>query len=337
VNRPSERARLLALPAAPDSLAAWMLRYLEAMQIQHQSATGLRVRRSRLAHFNAWCSEYDIARPSEVTHELMTRFQRHVYFYRKANGEPLVLGSQIETLRAVQAWFRWLVRHGHLASNPAADLELPRLRGQYALRDPLTIAEVEAVLAIPDLAEPYGLRDRVILELFYATGIRRQELANLAIRDIEPARGCLHVRQGKGRKDRFIPVGERALAWLAKYQSDARPQLLSDPAETRLFLNTQGLPLSINALSWRIRNYLDRAGVTKTGACHLFRHTMATAMLDNGADIRHVQEMLGHSLIVTTQRYTHVSIARLKAVHTATHPGAKLERRGDVDDPDVAD
>jgi len=336
VNRPSERARLLVAPAATDSLAAWMLRYLEALKIQHQSATGLRVRRSRLAHFNVWCADYGLTRPVEITHAVMTRFQRYVYFYRKANGEALALGSQIETLRTVQAWFRWLVRQGHLASNPAADLEVPRLRGQYALRDPLTLAEVEAVLAIPDIAEPYGLRDRVILELFYATGIRRQELANLATRDIEPARGCLHVRQGKGRKDRFIPVGERALAWLAKYQSDARPLLISDPAEPHLFLNYQGQPLSAYALSWRVRDYLDRAGVTKSGACHLFRHTMATAMLDNGADIRHVQEMLGHSLIVTTQRYTHVSIARLKAVHTATHPGAKLERRGDGDDSDPA-
>ena len=110
----------------------------------------------------------------------------------------------------VQAWFRWLARHGHLASNPAADLELPKLRGHYSLRDPLTIAEVEAVLAIPNIAESYGLRDRAILELFYATGIRRQELANLSLRDIEPARGCLHVRQGKGRKDRFVPVGGSA-------------------------------------------------------------------------------------------------------------------------------
>ena len=103
-----------------------------------------------------------------------------------------------------------------------------------------------------------------------------------------------------------------------------------------MFLNYQGQPLSAYSLSWPIRSYLDRAGVTKTGACHLFRHTMATAMLDNGADVRHVQEMLGHSLIVTTQRYTHVSIARLRAVHTATHPGARLERRGDSDDPDAA-
>jgi len=183
------------------------------------------------------------------------------------------------------------------------------------------------VLALPELTEPYGLRDRAILELFYATGIRRQELANLKMTDIDPERGCLLVRQGKGRKDRFVPVGERALAWIAKYKREARPLLLSDPDEPRLFLNYQGAPLSAYALSWRIRRYFDLAGIRKLGACHLFRHTMATAMLDNGADLRHVQEMLGHSMIVTTQRYTHVSIARLTAVHAATHPGATLERR----------
>jgi integrase/recombinase XerD len=114
---------------------------------------------------------------------------------------------------------------------------------------------------------------------------------------------------------------------VAKYVREARPQLLRDETEPALFLNQSGARLSTYALSWRIRDYLDRAGVTKAGACHLFRHTVATAMLDNGADLRHVQEMLGHTLIATTQRYTHVSVAKLKAVHAATHPAAQLTRR----------
>src|SRR5699024_4076697 len=181
----------------------------------------------------------------------------------------------------------------------------------------------------------YGLRDRAILEVFYATGIRRFELAALnEATDIDRERGCLHVRRGKGGKGRFVPLGERALAWIDKYRHEARPLLMDDPNEPALFLNQHGQRLSVNSMSWRIRHYLDEAGITKEGACHLFRHTVATAMLDNGADVRHVQEMLGHADITTTQRYTHVSIAKLKAVHALTHPAAKLTH---ADAPDASE
>jgi len=199
---------------------------------------------------------------------------------------------------------------------------------------------METVLALPDITTAEGLRDRACLELFYATGIRRLELTNLHQSDLDRTRGTLHVRLGKGRKDRFVPIGERALAWVTKYEREARPELLSDPSERHLFLNQYGNPLSPDGLSWRVRDYFKQAGIEKRGACHLFRHTMATAMLDNGADIRHVQEILGHGQITSTQRYTHVSIARLHAVHAATHPAAKLLRdpdnAGDVNDPSDA-
>lgn len=325
VGKSTERVRLLLGPVAPDSVAAWIRRYLEALEIQHRTQAARKTTRSRLAHFNAWCVEQGIARPAEVTHATMVRFQRHLFLYRRADGLPLAINGQAEVLRIVLGLFRWLVRHRHLPSNPAADLDLPRRTED--LREPLTLAEVEAVLALPDLADPIGLRDRAMLELLYATGLRRAELAALTLTDIEPERGTLHVRLGKGKKDRFVPVGERALAWVAKYQREARPALLGDPSEPRLFLNVDGQGLGKHSLTWRVRRYFLQAGVAKRGACHLFRHTMATAMLDNGADIRHVQEMLGHRQITSTQRYTHVSIARLKAVHAATHPAASLQRR----------
>jgi len=331
-GRSSERVRLFAAPSAPESLSAWLKRYLEALTIQHMNALSLRVRRSQLARFHAWCIECGIERPDEITHAVLERFQRHLFYARKPDGKPYAINGQLSVLNMVQAFFRWMVRHRHLSSNPASDLDLPAKNG-HLLREPLSLSEVESVLALPDLAEPYGLRDRAILEIFYATGIRRQELAHLNVADIDEERGCLLVRQGKGRKDRFVPVGERALAWIGKYRREARPKLLSDTQEKRLFLNYQGEPLSANTLSWRIRDYFNRAGIKKIGACHLFRHTMATLMLDHGADLRHVQEMLGHAGISTTQRYTHVSIAKLTAVHAATHPGARLQRHTDSDEP----
>jgi integrase/recombinase XerD len=324
-GRRTERLALLLAPSAPDSLSAWIRRYVTHLETQHRSVADQRTRRSRLAQFNAWCSERGIERPQDVTHAHVERFQRHLFLYRKANGAPMAVNGQRIALFTLEMFFRWLVRQQVMQSNPAADLELPRRTDD--LREPLTLAEMETVLALPDLDTPEGLRDRACLELFYATGIRRVELTNLILSDIDRTRGTLHVRLGKGKKDRFVPVGERALAWLAKYEREARPALLTDPKEKHLFLNQYGQPLSPDGLSWRVRDYFKLAGIAKRGACHLFRHTMATAMLDNGADIRHVQEILGHGQITSTQRYTHVSIARLQAVHAATHPAAKLERR----------
>lgn len=320
----SERVAGLLAPSDPESLAAWLRRYLDALTVQHRSVADVRTRRSKLAHFHAWCTERGIERPEQVTHAHMQRFQAYLFRYRKANGKPLAINGQRIALFTIEMCFRWLVRQRVLASNPAADLELPKRTDD--LREPLTLDEMEAVLALPDIETLDGLRDRACLELFYATGIRRVELTNLHQSDLDRTRGTLHVRLGKGRKDRFVPVGERALAWVTKYEREARPQVLVDPSVKHLFLNQYGQPLSPDGLSWRVRDYFRQAGITKRGACHLFRHTMATAMLDNGADIRHVQEILGHGQITSTQRYTHVSIARLHAVHAATHPAAKLTR-----------
>lgn len=327
------RSRLLDSPHTPDSIAAWLLRHLDALEIRQISAASRKARKSNLAHFNAWCVEHAIDTPPQVTHAHVEAFQGHLFRYRRRDGQPLSASGQTNILSAVSAFFSWLVKHRHLPSNPASDMELPRV--PKGLRDPMTASEVEAVLALPDITYAQGLRDRAMLEVLYGTGIRRMELAALNVADIERERGTLHVRRGKGGKGRFVPIGERAVAWLTKYETEARSMLARDPHDPALFLNIDGKRLSMNALSWRVRQYLDRAGVHKAGACHLFRHTMATVMLDNGADVRHVQEMLGHADIGTTQHYTKVSIAKLQAVHAATHPAAKLLRDGSVDDPDA--
>jgi integrase/recombinase XerD len=134
------------------------------------------------------------------------------------------------------------------------------------------------------------------------------------------------VRQGKGKKDRMVPIGERALAWVDKYLSEVRPSLMVEPDAGVLFLTLYGQALSVSWLTDRVREYVEHSGVGKKGSCHLFRHTMATLMLEGGANIRFIQEMLGHADPKTTQIYTLVSIKKLQAVHTATHPAAKLER-----------
>ncbi len=183
------------------------------------------------------------------------------------------------------------------------------------------------MLAQPDTSDPLGVRDRAILETLYSTGMRRIESVNLGLFDLDLERETLMVRQGKGKKDRMVPVGERAAAWIEKYPADVRHQLVMEPDEGVLFLTAEGLRFSPNGMTALVRGYVVAANLGKRGACHLFRHTMATLMLEGGADIRFIQQMLGHVKPETTQIYTQVSIRQLKQIHTATHPSAKLEGR----------
>jgi len=332
------RVFLSQLPGGdPDSLSAWIKRHLEALAVQGFSGRGLYIRSLDLRRFVQWCAEREIFRPVSVTKPIIERFQRHLFYYRKRDGLPLSINRQRTWIIHLQGLFRWLARHNHLPSNPASDLDLPREQTMQ-LRDPLTIDEVETVLALPDVAQPQGLRDRAIMEVLYATGLRRMELANLRVDSINFTRGTVFVRQGKGRKDRLVPVGARALAWVQQYLDHSRLEYVVDAHECALFLNRDGQAFADNGLTAMVRRYFKAAGITKTGSCHLFRHTMATVMLDNGADIRFVQEMLGHARLETTQGYTHVAVGKLIAVHAATHPGARLERRVEADtdgDPDA--
>jgi len=180
------------------------------------------------------------------------------------------------------------------------------------------------VLAVPDIKTMIGIRDRAMLETLYSTGMRRMELIGLKLFDIDPERGTVMIRQGKGKKDRMVPIGVRALAWIAKYRDDVRPEFASGADDGTLFLTTLGEAFMPNRLTQLARGYVDAADIGKGGACHLFRHTMATLMLENGADIRFIQAMLGHADLSTTQIYTQVSIRTLKEIHTATHPGRPI-------------
>ncbi|MBM4128109.1 MAG: site-specific tyrosine recombinase XerC [Nitrospira sp.] len=268
--------------------------------------------------------ERGVTRPTEVTKPILERYQRYLYHYRKKDGQPLSFRSQHSRLVPVRAWFKWLTTNNHILYNPASELELPRLEHRLP-KHVLTIREAEAVLAVPKLGDPLGLRDRAILETLYSTGIRRMEVINLKLYDMDVDRGTLMVRQGKGHKDRMVPIGSRALKWIDRYLTEVRPRLVVNPNDVTLFLTHLGEPFTTNRLTQMVREYVDAADIGKRGSCHLFRHTMATLMLENGADVRFIQAMLGHAKLETTQIYTQVSIRKLKEIHEATHP-AKLSR-----------
>jgi len=298
--------------------------YIVWLQVHNYAETTVVFRRRYLDYFCSFCSEVGVDERGRVTLELIQGYQQHLFDYRKANGQPLGFATQAQRLIPVAHFFAWLRRSRRLTANPAADLLMPKAERRLP-EATLSSGEMAALLSVPNIARPLGLRDRAVLEVFYSCALRRAELIALTVNDVDFARGTVFIRNGKGAKDRYVPIGERALFWLRLYLELARPRL-KGVAETELvFVSSVGTPLCADWLSRKIRAYLAAAGIDKKGSCHLLRHTVATLMLEGGADIRYVAEMLGHARLETTQRYTRVSIDRLRHVHAAAHPGAGLD------------
>ena len=309
----------------PQGFAAMAEAFFTSMQVTNYSPATIRNRYVYLRYFIAWCDERGISRPSEVTRAVLERYQRYLYHYRKQNGDPLSFRSQSLRLSSLKAFFSYLAKHHLILYNPASEIELPKQEKRLP-RHVMTQAEAETVLNTADTGEPLGIRDRAMMELIYCTGMRRMELSGLKLYDIDAERGTIMIRLGKGRKDRMVPVSERALAWIEKYVTQVRPELVIDPDDGTLFLTSLGEAFGLTRITQLVRNYVIAARIGKTGSCHLFRHTMATLMLENGADVRVIQQLLGHAKLETTQIYTQVSIRMLKRVHDRTHPAAHLKR-----------
>jgi integrase/recombinase XerD len=278
-----------------------------------------------LAYFIAWSIEHGLNDPVEITKPIIERYQKYLYHYpQKKCSLPLSTVSQIHRLSAVRSFFKWLTKQNYLLYNPASEIELPRLQHRLP-KVILSAAEADQVLNQTNIHDPLGIRDRAILEVFYSTGMRRMEIVNLKFFDVDFDRGTIMIRQGKGKKDRVIPVGERALKWVEKYLLEVRPSLVLMPDDGTLFLTAQGEYFCKDRVTSMVGDYVEKANIGKNGACHMFRHTCATLMLEGGADIRFIQQMLGHSSLTTTEIYTQVSIRKLKEIHSATHP-AKLNK-----------
>jgi len=306
--------------SGPLCLASLSLEHLQWLEVHGYAERTVQTRKLHLSAFLQWCLDRGLESPSAFTLTILERYQRHLFHRRKPDGTAaLSLKTQRNQLTTVQQLFKWLTRQKYILSNPASELELPRIEKRLP-RVILTANQVEQVMNVPDLSGSVGLRDRAILEVLYSTGIRRSELINLDLDDIVEERGLLLVREGKGKKDRMVPIGERALSWLRKYIDDVRPSLVCSLSGKHLFLTEYGEPLLPKHLSYRVRSHIRKADIGLSGSCHIFRHSMATLMLENGADIRFIQRMLGHASLESTEVYTHVSVAQLKKVHKLTHP-----------------
>jgi integrase/recombinase XerD len=232
--------------------------------------------------------------------------------------------SVARAVASIRGLYRFMVLDGRLGTNPADDLRPPR--AWPALPTCLSLEQIDQLIAQPDVSVPLGLRDRAMIEVLYATGMRVSEV--IAIRAID-----LHVSEhyltcvGKGGKERIVPIGEAATAWVERYQRESRPVLVAKGRgtarrSTRLFLNARGGPLS-RVGCWKIlKSHGARAGLPSALSPHMLRHSFATHLLERGADLRAIQMMLGHADLSTTQIYTHVLQARLRAVYERFHPRA---------------
>jgi integrase/recombinase XerD len=306
------RSKLATTPAQPATLTVDIAAHLVALEQAGYATATLAARRAHLGVTARAMLADGVVDTASVTPAALNRVL-HTVTRDGASGS----GANIVT--AVRMFFAWAARTQRLDTNPSIDVERPR-SPRHLPRAILSIGEVERVLAQPRSTTVIGLRDRAILEVLYSTGIRRMELIGLDLSDLDAERGVLLVREGKGRKDRYVPIGGRAVLWAHRYLDASRPRLARAGDLGALFLSSHGNRMRPTRLTAHLHAHILAAGVGKSGSCHIFRHTMATLMHDAGADIRDLQAMLGHALVSTTQLYTHVSLARLKAVHSRTHP-----------------
>lgn len=236
-------------------------------------------------------------------------------FYQKDKG--ISANSISRRLAAIKSFYRFLVRERFLKADPTSLIDSPKLWKKVP--DTLSLNEVEALLNSPDTKHPQGARDKAILEALYATGMRVSEASNLKIDNVNLDIGFLRCI-GKGDKERVIPLGKKAVAGIKKYLENARPGLLNGAASDYLFLNRFGKKLSRQSIWKMVQRYTRHALIKKHIKPHILRHSFATHLLERGADLRSVQEMLGHANISTTQIYTHVNKERLKSIHKMFHP-----------------
>ena len=226
--------------------------------------------------------------------------------------------SVARAVACFRGFYRFLVLSGHRQDNPAVDVRPPR--AWKTLPKFLSVDEVDRLLGSPDTSHPRGLRDRALIELFYATGLRVSEMVSLRQQDLNLESGYL-TTMGKGRKQRMVPIGDEASAWLKRYLEEGRPALLQGRASPKLFVNARGGAGITRVGFWKIlKTYGKNAGLPRTLSPHVLRHSFATHLLERGADLRAIQMMLGHSDLSTTQIYTHILDARLRAVYDKFHP-----------------
>lgn len=301
---------------APDTaLRAFLVdRFSDFLALEKGSADRTREAYARdVARFTTFALVKGVAAPADVTPKLL---RDYIYHLKDLGLSPASIRRNVS---AVRSYFRFLTNDGHLARDPSERLDTPQR--WRTLPDVLTVEEIQRLLAAPTMDDPLYFRDRAMLELAYGAGLRVSEWIGVGVRDALLDDGLVRVF-GKGSKERLVPIGRGAIGAVAIYLRELRPRLERGAGKGALFLNARGEPLSRMG-AWKIlRKYVERVGIAKVVSPHTLRHSFATHLLEGGADLRAVQEMLGHADISTTQIYTHVDREYLRQVHRRYHPRA---------------
>jgi integrase/recombinase XerD len=300
------------------SLDSWKQRFRQDLLMRGFSPRTAENYTSELVPLFGFLAERGIDKPSQVTRDDLEAYRHHLY-HGRFNGKRLGLGRQASRLDGVKAFFRFLTEQQVILLDPSLAVRRPR-RPKVMPRNLLSETETRKLLLTPDITTPLGIRNRAIMELLYATGIRNSELRELCLGEVDVARKELFVAKGKGGKSRRVPLGEEAAAWLEDYLLNSRPYLAGPTSDDLVFLSCGGHKLTRSKLAQLVRETAVTCGLEKTVTPHLLRHACATHMLRRGAGIRQLQVLLGHSELSSTQRYTRIDIGDLHKVVSQYHP-----------------
>jgi integrase/recombinase XerD len=304
-----------------DDLGSQVQRFLDHLTVERGLADNtLRAYRRDLDRYGAFLRERGVADARDVDDHTVAAFVAGLSASTHGDGRPYRATSIVRTLSAVRSFHRFLLREGAAQRDPAAAVIRPRL--PRSLPRPLPLEDVQRILAAPPDATAVGARDRAVLETLYGAGLRVSELTGLDVDDVDPGEGSVRVL-GKGSKERDVPLGRYACDAIAAYLTRSRPQLVTPRSRAALFLNQRGGRLTRQGVAGILTKAVTAAGIDRRVTPHTLRHSFATHLLEGGADVRVVQELLGHASVATTQVYTLVTDEHLREVYFTTHPRAR--------------
>lgn len=297
--------------------------YLQHLAILGRARLTIRAAKYGLRDFTRFLEEMDVFYLSELSAGVVSEYQQELAFRLTSKGTLLAIRSQGQLLAVAKNFTKYLKDEEYLLSDPGEKIQLPR-KPKRLPKVILSTTEMRQLMKGPDLRSNTGFRNRIVLEILYDTGIRRAEMAGIKTRDLDLDGGYIHIRSGKGDKDRVVPLSTRVCDLVRSYLLSVRPSFIQGKDHGFLILNRWGERMNANGIWAIVKRCAVQAGIKKNISTHTFRHTCATHMMKYGAPVRHVQELLGHESLESTQIYTRVTINDLKEVHARCHPGERL-------------
>jgi integrase/recombinase XerD len=300
-------------------------RFLEYLKVKGYKTDTIKYTDIHIGQFNLWLLDNNIKDIREVTSNIIYNYQLYLTnTHRRKDGMNISSLTVLSKLSSLRKYFQFLQKQKFILLDPTLNLELPKMR-DYLPKNILTQQEIIHLLQLPNPNTPIGIRDKAILELLYSSGIRRTELVNLSLYDANLKDQTLHIRQPKNKRDRIIPFGDKAAESIEKYLLSSRPKLTQSHNEKSLFLTQYGRQIKRHSLNYIIKLYSDKMKLDRRITPHCIRHTFATHLLQNGANLATIQRLLGHTRLKTTQIYTRISPEDLRQTIKQYHPRGRIK------------